>query len=551
MAGTASKAQFDLAVKQFSSWEWRLSNLYYIVDKSAKPVKFEMNWAQESFFRQMHYANVILKARQLGFTTFLQLFMLDQCVFNSDIRAGTIAHTLDDATVIFRDKVKYPYDRLPDQIRAAVPIVESNKTELRLGNNSSIRVGVSLRSGTLQYLHISEYGKICAKYPEKAREVRTGALNTVQAGQVIFIESTAEGQEGHFYDICEAAKSKQRLGSKLTPLDYKFHFYPWWKAPEYRLDPSEVVITEEFQKYFDGLKAGGIMLDAEQRAWYVKKAEQQLEDIKREYPSTPDEAFEASVEGAYYAKQMAEAELQGRIGDVPYDPNYPVNTAWDIGRDMTSIWFFQLVPGAVNLIHFYQRSGEVMTTHLDELERIAVERGWFSDGAHGRVWNYGSHYLPHDIRVIEWGGNDNQRIQNMLIEVKRRGMGRDVVKVLDHKIDDRIHATRILLGLCNIDQVHCADGIKALKNYRKEWLEEYGVWSRIPRHDVYSHGADAGGYLAMIWRDVEIEPVAEPIGYDPRGKPVMPKQLPKFLHQMTMDEYHKAIKVGGAAKARI
>ena len=77
-----------------------------------------------------------------------------------------------------------------------------------LSNNSSIRVGTSLRSGTLQYLHISEYGKLCAQFPEKAREVRTGALNTVQAGQVVFIESTAEGQEGHFFDLCEARESQ-------------------------------------------------------------------------------------------------------------------------------------------------------------------------------------------------------------------------------------------------------------------------------------------------------------------------------------------------------
>ncbi|MBY2923070.1 hypothetical protein HF265_31050 [Rhizobium leguminosarum] len=58
-----------------------------------------------------------------------------------------------------------------------MPVVRANQTELLLGNNSSIRVGTSLRSGTLQYLHISEYGKLCAKYPDKAREVRTGALN--------------------------------------------------------------------------------------------------------------------------------------------------------------------------------------------------------------------------------------------------------------------------------------------------------------------------------------------------------------------------------------
>ena len=113
----------------------------------------------------MHECSLILKARQLGFTTFIQLFMLDACLFNSNIRAGTIAHRLDDARVIFRDKVKFPYDNLPDMLKAARPIIRDSADELVFANNSSIRVSTSMRSGTLQYLHISEYGQLCAAFP--------------------------------------------------------------------------------------------------------------------------------------------------------------------------------------------------------------------------------------------------------------------------------------------------------------------------------------------------------------------------------------------------
>ena len=113
--------------------------------------------------------------------------MLDQCVFNPNIRCGTIAHRLDDAKTIFRDKVRFPYDNLPEALRNIRPLISDSSEELVLSNNSSIRVGTSLRSGTLQYLHISEYGKLCAQFADKAREVRTGALNTLQAGQVVFI----------------------------------------------------------------------------------------------------------------------------------------------------------------------------------------------------------------------------------------------------------------------------------------------------------------------------------------------------------------------------
>src|SRR5271167_3474196 len=80
---------------------WRLNNLYIITDKGGRRVTFTMNSAQEALYHAMHRQNVILKARQRGFTTFIQLLMLDACLFNSDVRAGTIAHTLPDAEVIF------------------------------------------------------------------------------------------------------------------------------------------------------------------------------------------------------------------------------------------------------------------------------------------------------------------------------------------------------------------------------------------------------------------------------------------------------------------
>src|SRR5258708_23361898 len=94
--------------RQFSDRLWRLNNLYFITDKHGRRVKFTMNSAQRALYDEMHNQNVILKARQRGFTTFIQLFMLDACVFNSDIRAGTIAHTMPDAQVIFGDKLRFP-----------------------------------------------------------------------------------------------------------------------------------------------------------------------------------------------------------------------------------------------------------------------------------------------------------------------------------------------------------------------------------------------------------------------------------------------------------
>jgi hypothetical protein len=121
---------------------------------------------------------LILKARQLGISTFVSLLFLDRCLFNSNQHTGIIAHTREDAEMLFR-RVKFAYDSLPVEIKALRMANTDNARELQLSNGSTLRVGTSMRSSTLQYLHISEFGKICAKYPDKAREIVTGALNAI------------------------------------------------------------------------------------------------------------------------------------------------------------------------------------------------------------------------------------------------------------------------------------------------------------------------------------------------------------------------------------
>jgi hypothetical protein len=370
--------------------------------------------------------------------------LLDACVFKSNIRAGTIAHRLEDAQAIFRDKIRYPYDNLPEAIRATVPIVKDSVIELLLANNSSIRVSTSHRSGTLHYLHISEYGWTCAKHPDKAREVRPGALNTLQHGQVAFIESTAEGQEGHFYELCSQAQAKQRMGTPLTPLDFKFHFFPWWKSLEYELDPGTVAIPELYARYFEKLtETQGINLSPAKQAWYVKKAEVMLSDMKREYPSTPEEAFEASIEGAYFADELAAAELQGRIGEHRLLPSVPVNTAWDIGvGDYTSIWLWQQMRGKIGLVGYYQNCGEGMPHYIEHLKAFRRRTGC----------TFGTHVFPHDVRVKEWGSSRTRIEQFVESELDARIDARIAPR---QSKDDAINAARQTLLVCWFDAAAC------------------------------------------------------------------------------------------------
>lgn len=481
----ATLAVYQRAVEQFGDWRWRLNNLYSIIDEDGNKVIFHMNGAQQYLFDGMHHLNVILKARQLGFTTFIQLFMLDVCMFNSNVHAGTIAHTREDAEEIFKEKVHFPYDNLPDGLKAANAATEVSARKLAFANSSLIRVGTSLRSGTFQYLHISEYGKICAKYPEKAREIKTGAFNTVHAGQVIWVESTAEGQEGDFYGMCQEAQSLERRGADLTPLDFKFFFYPWFNRPSYVLPAAGVMLTTEDKTYFEKLRIdNGIELTAEQKAWYVKKAAQQGSDMKREFPSTPKEAFEASIEGAYYAVQMARAETQGRICELPIEPSIGTETWWDLGMDdlMTIVWVQRVGPW-FHIIDYYENSGEGLghyATILQDRQRT-----------HGLV--YTDHVWPHDgnVRILDEKGRrrvDVMRELGFEMQIVERGQ----------TIQPGIEATRSLLAKCRIDEVNCKKLISALKNYRKEWDDVRGAFRDKPLKNWAGHGADAVRTGAMF-----------------------------------------------------
>lgn len=454
---------------------WRLHNLYWITDKSGKVVKFNPNYDQRKFLEDLHYRNVILKARQRGFSTLIQLMMLDACVFNSNIRAGVIAHTVDDVTVIFRDKIKFAYDRLPEEIRTRRNPQTDSATELLLSNNSSIRVGTSMRGGTLQYLHISEFGKICAKYADKAREIVTGAIPAVSPDGFLFVESTAEGREGKFFDMCREAQA--RVGKRHLPLEEKFHFFPWFNAPEYEADPASVIVTDKDNEYFDLIESkAGVRLTLAKRAWYVLTRQRLLDDMKREYPSLPDEAFEQSNEGAYYRQQFVAARNEGRITFVPYLPGVPVNTFWDLGsNDLNAIWFHQRVGVENRFIRYYENSGESLDHYVAKMQ------------SYGYV--YGKHYLPHDAthkRLMQ--GMRNKSIEEMLGDLQLKNI------VIIPRIDDvtvGINMTRQAFGSCFFDETNCKDGLYHLENYSKEWNEKMACWRDYPRHDVHSNGADA------------------------------------------------------------
>ena len=480
-------AQKAYLVRTYGDQINRLNSLYTIKDKLGNRIPFRMNQVQLELYAEMEYRNLILKARQLGFTTFIQLYMLDVALFNSDVKCGIIAHNKDDAHAFYTDKIKFGYDQLPDLLRAAVPARTDRVGELALANGSSIRVSTSFRSGTLQILHVSEYGKISAKSPEKAREIKTGAIEAVTQGMMVFIESTAEGRDGEFYVISHKAMAMKDQGKKIGPLDYKFFFFAWWQNPEYRTSIDGCLFTEEHRRYFEDLEGRNIHLVPEQQAWWIKKFETLGEDMYREHPSYPEEAFRATIRGAYYGATMTKLRREGRICRVPHEPGFPVYTAFDLGlNDAMAIWFFQYIGRERRIIDYLENSGEQMSFYAIELAK--------------KGYRYIEHRMPHDINVREILGGSKTR----KAAAEKLGI-RPIVTAPRPKnpdqFQDQINETRAFLASCVIDEAKCALGITRLEGYKKAWNDKTGSFMSYPEHGPASHGADALRTAAMCERD--------------------------------------------------
>lgn len=470
----------ELADNIADPW-WRITHFYKIVDKNQNVVVFNPNEAQYKFLSDLHTRNAILKARQRGFSTAIQLLMLDTAMFSTNFRSTVIAQDKDKAADIFRDKFKFAYDNLPVPIKEIKKLEGNSATSLELPGNSIVNVTTSARSGTCNFLHVSEFGKISAQTPGKAKEIVTGSFPAVPNDGIICVESTAEGHSGEFASLINMARKLKESGKVLGKKDWKFHFYSWWDADEYRLPEGSVTLTPDDIAYFDDLEhIIGRKIDIERRNWYVNTRDIEFtgdrEKMWAEMPSTPDEAFKVAMEGAYFVDQFRKARENGAITSVPYDPQYPVNTFWDIGAsDETAIWFIQEKRGYYAVINYLEASGEPFIYFVKQMEKLEY------------VWE--THYLPHDANHRRQQGLSLKTPMEMLQEVAPGWVFDLVDKIPDKSL--AIQQARAFIPLCVFDEANCKKGLNNLEAYRKEWNARAGMWSSKPHHGPESNGADA------------------------------------------------------------
>ena len=384
--------------------------------------------------------NVIVCHRRFG-KTVLELAKLIKCALETQEENARFAYIAP--FYIQAKNVAWSYLR---SFLQDVPNVKFNESELRadLPNGARIQLLGADNPDRLRgmYLHGCVLDEVADMSPRIWGEVIFPLLQD-KGGWCDFI-GTPKGMN-LFYDLYQSAKDKEN-----------------WSRQLFRLSDCEKDYIKDLEVY---------PLD-----------EFSIHDIRVEYQDKEDEyqqefecSWSAAIKGSYYGKVINKIEQDGRIGNYPYDPQYRVDTWWDLGiRDSTAIWFVQHIDGSIRVIDFYEHHGE----GLDHYAKVLDKKDYL----------YGLHIAPHDIKVKEFGSGVT-RIE----QAKKLGIKFKVAPNIEvaHGID----VVRSKLRLCYFNETNeVMEGLNALRLYRCDYDEKNSVFRQKPLHNFASNAADAFRY---------------------------------------------------------
>ena len=490
-----------------ASREWRMNNLYLIINKRHVKTTFRRNLAQRYLAEKLleHPRVIVLKSRQRGISTDAVLTALDSCMTNPNRIRGLQADSLDAANALM-EKAKLAYRALPESLKPE--LIYSNNSVLEFSNGSKIRISTSFRGATLSALHVSELGKISLNH-EKASELKSGTLPALPLNPEteVVLESTSEGAGNMFYDMYQEAVESYKPGNLGT---YCPIFIGWVgiveagngginhliyqdsrdqsfgrasEIPEeYRVSTADAdcwLFDEDMpvprplndmliklQKELD------YTFSPEQIEWATatyKSLGNDIAEFMREYPATAEQSFASSGEGLILAESFRAATVDTSID---WNPKYPRYAASDLGvSDTCSTLFFQYIEGRVKIVDEIHETGKPIAYYVENIKAEKVD-----------VW-----FLPHDAN------NRNIATANKVVTHVRLA-GFSNYRVLKQSKDIWTDISRVRMMMPNIEFGDVPELIEAVKGYRKVWSTQTGGYLDKPLHDVYSNPCDALRY---------------------------------------------------------
>lgn len=291
-------------IRRLNNREWRLLNLYRIVDKNGKRQTLRPNSIQRRINADKSSRKMILKARQFGVSTNEIIKLLDHTMWTPDTTTCILAHEQDSIKKLFRI-ARRAYDFMPEQLKPDLDRGGGSKYEMYFPEiNSRIYCDLESRGDTIQRLHVSELAFF--KDPDRLKST----LQTVPLNGSVTLETTPNGIGNFFYDMWI---DKNQTYSKL--------FFPWYLFNEYQLkDASHItsLTQDELNLITKAKRLFGIEITRNQLAFRrLKQAELKTMFIQ-EYPEDDQTCFLSSGEASMnlvIIKEMIDAAPEPLLDD--------------------------------------------------------------------------------------------------------------------------------------------------------------------------------------------------------------------------------------------
>ncbi len=319
--------------KTLKSFAWRIEHLYHIRDRDGQIITFKMNKAQRHFIKYRWFRNIILKSRQLGFSTLALILGFDEAFWNPYKNNIIVAHKVTDAKKLFR-RIEFAYNTLPKFIKEFTYLKSKTAEQMEFGFDkisgkalseqpgqvlSTISVSTSGRSDALSSAHITELAYLDRHDPQRAEEIQSGTIPAIPDDGQLTIESTSEGNTGIFAGIYKGASDKP-----IFKKDYKKFFYNWtWSDYDIgKISKREIeyVIAwdypegQEFKDYQEKHKLSDTEIACYFSFW--KSLGKDWDMVRRQYPTTAEEALINISDLVFSGKRIDEMEsMAARIND--------------------------------------------------------------------------------------------------------------------------------------------------------------------------------------------------------------------------------------------
>lgn len=281
----------------------------------------------------------------------------------------------------------------------------------------------------------------------------------VQNKGLEIINSTPRGKN-HLFEVYDAVKDNPNYLVEHLSVEQT-----------YKHDGSRIITSDDILD----IKARGMSEELIQQEFYC--------------------SFESGNLGAYFTREMGDIDREGRVIPLKPTTNLPLHSVWDLGAsDQTVGWLYQLNGGYIDLLACIHNSGQGLKYYLDCAEGMRKELGC----------EWGTHWMPHDVTQK----NQNwEMAESRLMQARKAGWIFQITPKLS--VDDGIEALRFVLPKIRIDKNRCALGVRALREYRREYDELGACFKQKPVHDWSSNFVDALRYMATNYRRLYTIPQAQ------------------------------------------